>query len=270
MHPLNGAEALKASRANPNDRFNTPGSVTQLAPDAAAPAAATAPTAPPPTIDAPARPSVAPAPSDSAPAVVAARPAGFSGPNTNDTRAQRPAIPNSLAAAVLLTAVGGLLYFTVLSDRSEGVFSSIFNASPHRATAGMVISNDDPGPTDVDTLIAASTNSVSAPILPRAQRGPGRTAYGAPAKPAARPTAARPEPARQAERAEAMPELVLMGLSRAGKGRRASAIINGETLLPGQSIAGHTLIQILDDSVILESNGHIFGLGLGSSPTATP
>ena len=273
MHPLNGAAALKASQNNPNDRFNTPGSVTQLAPDAAtAPVAAEAPPAATPVIEAPSLRKAAPRPTESAPAAVAQRPAGFGSPTTNDTRAQRPPIPGSVAAALVLTCLGGLLYFTVLRDQPEGGLRSIFSASPHRAAA-VVVTPTDAGPTDVDELIAASQNPVSAPILPRAQRGPGRTAYSTPPTPAAMPPAAKPARIAKpypAERAEPTAPLVLTGLSRGGSAQRPTAIINGHTLRPGQSIGGHTLIQILEDSVVLESDGHLIGLGLTPPRTAAP
>ena len=51
------------------------------------------------------------------------------------------------------------------------------------------------------------------------------------------------------------------------RGKRASVVINDQVLRPGDSLGGHKLIQILDDSVVLERNGHLIGLGL-STPAA--
>ena len=66
---------------------------------------------------------------------------------------------------------------------------------------------------------------------------------------------------------QATDNLRLTALSRGGEGKRASVVINDQVLRPGDSIGGHNLIQILDDSVVLERNGHLIGLGL-SIPAA--
>jgi|GEM_PF-3541891 len=256
MHPLNGAEALRAAKADPRDRFNQPGTISQLSPVAEAPATRAAPTAPTPAVE-------SPSPRSLAPAVAGQRPIGFSGPQQNDTRAQRPVIPGSVAAALVLAGVGGLLYFNVVRAQPDGAMADVFAASPHRAAAVVDSSDQSAGPTDVDRLIKASQDPASAPILPRAQRGPGQTAYRVP--PAPRPPAASPV---RVERAEPVQPLVLTALSRGGKGKRAVAVINGEVLCPGQSIGGHSLIQILDDSVVLERDGHLVGLGLTPQPSA--
>lgn len=210
---------------------------------------------------------MAPAPTASPPQALAQRPAGFGSPAANDTRAQRPAIPGSVAAGLVLACAGGLLYFTVVRNQPEGTLGDVFAASPHRAAAVVTTPDQDAGPTDVDRLIKASQDPASGPILPRSQRGPGQTAYRVPPTPTNPPPAAAPE---RIERAEPVQPLLLSALSRGVKGQRASAVINGTVLRPGQSIGRHTLIQILDDSVVLERDGHLIGLGLTPPPPTAP
>ena len=165
---------------------------------------------------------------------------------------------------MILACLGGLLYFTVVRDQPGGGLGNLFAASPNSAAAVVEVHEIDAGPTDVEELIAATQAPAAAPILPRAQRGPGRSAYhSTPASKQKPPRAKAKRPARP----DATDNLRLTALSRGGEGKRASVVINDQVLRPGDSIGGHNLIQILDDSVVLERNGHLIGLGL-SIPAA--
>lgn len=265
MHPLNGAEAWKEAQADPNDRFNHPGDVNT--PAAAPitedpPAAASAPAAP--VIESPTshpEPALHPA---TDPTDQAQRPLGFATPGQSNTPRQRSAFSGSLGAGMVLTCLGGLIYVAVLRDPPQGAMADVYSASPQRPTAVITTPHQDAGYTDVDELIAASKKRTSSPILPRAQRGPGQTAYRVTHKQPKRPFGAAPA---RAPRAESLKPLVLTAITGRDKAHSSEAYINGQQLRVGQSIGGHRLIRILNDSVVLERNGHLIGLGFSTPDT---
>ncbi len=254
MHPLNGKNALLAAQANPEDRFNQSRSSAPLAEVEPPPSTEFETTPKAQTADS-APPTQAP-PLHTTPASFPQRAPNFSGPAKVESATAGLPWPGSFAAAVLLTGLSGLVYFAITHHQPEGALAGHVSSPPRQATAAVASRTDDLGIIDVAGLIAAAQSTPPAPILPRSQRGPGQSAYLLPASP-------------DDQRFVTMPvqhdksgSLVLTAVSRRNHNRPATATVNRQSLRPGQSVNGHTLVQILDDSVVFERNGHLIAVDL--------
>ena len=262
MHPLNGAQALKAAQENPADRFNQPPSpltAPALDFDAGRPRPATP--AAPPVIESPEHAETAGP--DEPPADPNAGPLRFASPPSSPTERPARQTSGSLVAGLVLALVGGGLYVTLFRGPDSPGLAGLLNRAPQPAAAagGHAGPDDVPAPIDLPTLIADSGPGHQHPVLPRSARGPGQGTY-------ARLAAARPAPgpatsvARTAPAARPAVALVLSAVSTGGNAHAPTAVINGRVLRPGEEIDGHRLIRVTDDMAVLEHGGRLIGLGL--------
>ena len=269
LHPLNGADALRQARADGNDRFNQPAPLVLSADPHLSDASAAEPLHAPPVLEAAAPPPVErrrPEPHAASQPQPVTGPPAFNAVSEAPTPNDRFQFPGTAAAAVLLAGLGAFVYFVGVRGHR---LSDLTSGGP-RTAAAVTAPVEDLGPTDVDELIAASSNpDTSAPLLPRNQRGPGKSTTRKASAPsiAATPRPASPLGPRPAGDA---PAFELSGIVAAGPRRAHAAVINGQIVRAGQSINGHRLLQINDDSVVLEYHGKLIGLGLVANPTAEP
>ncbi len=275
LHPLNGATALQAARADGDDRFNQPvpmvvGSIKSHHTTTAATAAETA--ADPPQDLKPTQAFQPPAPTPTPPPPTTSP--GITQPLTAPLAFNTPALPrpsalpknsNTFAATVaiglMLAAMGGLLYFIVFRGHSIDDLIALVSRRPTPITTVETTETTTPS---IDQLIADSqTPNVSIPMLPRSMRGPSHAASQT-------KTVSAPEKIRRPIRRPSAdtPAFTLTQINTQGPEAGSTyATINGQDLRLGQQINGYQLLQINHDSVILQRNGRIIGLALPTPDT---
>ncbi|MBB6430294.1 hypothetical protein [Algisphaera agarilytica] len=221
LHPLAGAAAVQMARSDPHDRFNQhPAYIDPATGQAPETGHPTAPTPPPPPGHVPQHPLTA----------HTAQPATARQPESNTS-------VGSIAVLLILGVICGLAYLTVIQGGGAQQVMAMIAPAPVEVEAAFDVTeplddylNQLEGMEDLDMI---PVQTLAKNVDEQAPAEPTKLRLEATIPPTA---------------------------SGKAHGLRGSAVIGGQIVTPGQSVAGYRLIQVRDGMVLLEKDGKIMAL----------